>query len=134
MDRMASIPTWAGFFFVDFIECFTTTFLRAHSWLNWVGDLGWGIVGVIDKNYNDQSDPIGVSHHVPTFVSPQLSDDKVVHLYFTTNINKSADISEMMFELDFSECYKDNTFFFFFLLGLNGTSTQLWSFSDSQVL
>ena len=23
----------AGF---DFIECFTTTFLRAHSWLNWV--------------------------------------------------------------------------------------------------
>ena len=20
----------------DFIECFTTTFLRAHSWLNWV--------------------------------------------------------------------------------------------------
>ena len=23
-------------FFFDFIECFTTTFLRAHSWLNWV--------------------------------------------------------------------------------------------------
>ena len=22
--------------FFDFIECFTTTFLRAHSWLNWV--------------------------------------------------------------------------------------------------
>ena len=21
---------------LDFIECFTTTFLRAHSWLNWV--------------------------------------------------------------------------------------------------
>ena len=21
----------------DFIECFTTTFLRTHSWLNWVG-------------------------------------------------------------------------------------------------
>ena len=20
----------------DFIECFTTTFLRTHSWLNWV--------------------------------------------------------------------------------------------------
>ena len=20
----------------DFIECFTTTFMRAHSWLNWV--------------------------------------------------------------------------------------------------
>ena len=29
---------------VDFIECFTTTFLRAHSWLNWVADAGrgWG--------------------------------------------------------------------------------------------
>ena len=25
----------AGF---DFIECFTTTFLRAHSWLNWVDE------------------------------------------------------------------------------------------------
>ena len=24
--------------FFDFIECFTTTFLRAHSWLNWVVD------------------------------------------------------------------------------------------------
>ena len=22
----------------DFIECFTTTFLRAHSWLNWVNE------------------------------------------------------------------------------------------------
>ena len=22
----------------DFTECFTTTFLRAHSWLNWVDD------------------------------------------------------------------------------------------------
>ena len=22
----------------DLIECFTTTFLRAHSWLNWVDD------------------------------------------------------------------------------------------------
>ena len=25
-----------GFF--DFIECFTTTFLRTHSWLNWVDE------------------------------------------------------------------------------------------------
>ena len=25
-------------FMQDFIECFTTTFLRAHSWLNWVDD------------------------------------------------------------------------------------------------
>ena len=23
---------------LDFIECFTTTFLRAHSWLNWVDE------------------------------------------------------------------------------------------------
>ena len=22
----------------DFIECFTTTFLRTHSWLNWVDE------------------------------------------------------------------------------------------------
>ena len=22
----------------DFMECFTTTFLRAHSWLNWVDE------------------------------------------------------------------------------------------------
>ena len=29
----------------DFIECFTTTFLRAHSWLNWVDMGGWGMVG-----------------------------------------------------------------------------------------
>ena len=27
------------FDFFDFIECFTTTFLRAHSWLNWVGEI-----------------------------------------------------------------------------------------------
>ena len=25
-------------FDLDFIECFTTTLLRAHSWLNWVDD------------------------------------------------------------------------------------------------
>ena len=25
-------------FIFDFIECFTTTFLRAHSWLNWVDE------------------------------------------------------------------------------------------------
>ena len=30
--RSSGVPP--GF---DFIECFTTTFLRAHSWLNWVG-------------------------------------------------------------------------------------------------
>ena len=26
------------FYFFYFIECFTTTFLRAHSWLNWVDE------------------------------------------------------------------------------------------------
>ena len=26
---------WHNF---DFIECFTTTFLRTHSWLNWVDE------------------------------------------------------------------------------------------------
>ena len=26
------------FFVCDFIECLTTTFLRAHSWLNWVDE------------------------------------------------------------------------------------------------
>ena len=26
----------AYYYYFDFIECFTTTFLRAHSWLNWV--------------------------------------------------------------------------------------------------
>ena len=25
-------------FIFDIIECFTTTFLRAHSWLNWVDE------------------------------------------------------------------------------------------------
>ena len=25
-------------FDLDFIECFMTTFLRAHSWLNWVDE------------------------------------------------------------------------------------------------
>ena len=26
------------FFTFDFFECFMTTFLRAHSWLNWVDE------------------------------------------------------------------------------------------------
>ena len=30
-------PKSIGLIF-DFIECFTTTFLRAHSWLNWVDE------------------------------------------------------------------------------------------------
>ena len=28
----------SAIFDFDFIECFTTTFLRAHSWLNWVDE------------------------------------------------------------------------------------------------
>ena len=28
---------WRSTYF-DFIECLTTTFLRAHSWLNWVDE------------------------------------------------------------------------------------------------
>ena len=34
-------PAYLGrdiWFDFDFIECFTTTFLRAHSWLNWVDE------------------------------------------------------------------------------------------------
>ena len=34
----------------DFIECFTTTFLRAHSWLNWVEIMN--VDRVISINYN----------------------------------------------------------------------------------
>ena len=30
--------TYGGILWYDFIECFTTTFLRAHSWLNWVDE------------------------------------------------------------------------------------------------
>ena len=30
--------TFGQFSMFDFIECFTTTFLRAHSWLNWVDE------------------------------------------------------------------------------------------------
>ena len=30
--------TKCNLFRFDFIECFTTTFLRAHSWLNWVDE------------------------------------------------------------------------------------------------
>ena len=33
--------TWTNYqtsIWYDFIECFTTTFLHAHSWLNWVDE------------------------------------------------------------------------------------------------
>ena len=35
--HLASYKNWT-FLQIDFIECFTTTFLRAHSWLNCVDD------------------------------------------------------------------------------------------------
>ena len=35
---MVLIKISINHFFFDFIECFTTTFLRAHSWLNWVDE------------------------------------------------------------------------------------------------
>ena len=35
--RWGSNTVWPGFYF-DFIECFMTTFLHTHSWLNWVDD------------------------------------------------------------------------------------------------
>ena len=52
MTSLVCSPSFAGVFFsdpghghqivtvrgFDFIECFTTTFLRAHSWLNWVDE------------------------------------------------------------------------------------------------
>ena len=37
---------WVDF---DCIECFTTTFLRAHSWLNWVDEDDDDEVGVKEK-------------------------------------------------------------------------------------
>ena len=33
-----SSPTRLRLVEFDFIECFTTTFLRAHYWLNWVNE------------------------------------------------------------------------------------------------
>ena len=36
IDCAAKPPYKTAIF--DFIECFTTTFLRAHSWLNWVDE------------------------------------------------------------------------------------------------
>ena len=33
--KQCNVPVTLTF---DFIECFTTTFLRAHSWLNWVDE------------------------------------------------------------------------------------------------
>ena len=33
-----NLQKWRSSDGFDFIECFTTTFLRAHSWLNWVDE------------------------------------------------------------------------------------------------
>ena len=37
---MLKFPTCIStiWIYFDLIECFTTTFLRAHSWLNWVDE------------------------------------------------------------------------------------------------
>ena len=32
------VCSWSIIYSLDFSECFTTTFLRAHSWLNWVDE------------------------------------------------------------------------------------------------
>ena len=37
-DTVANASVSYDSFDFDFIECFTTTFLRAHSWLNWVDE------------------------------------------------------------------------------------------------
>ena len=38
LNIMDSIPNFMPSLDLIFIECFTTTFLRAHSWLNWVDE------------------------------------------------------------------------------------------------
>ena len=38
-----------GLILLIFIECFTTTFLRAHSWLNWVDEDDEDEVGLKEK-------------------------------------------------------------------------------------
>ena len=38
LDSGVVRPRGLLFMEVDFIECFTTTFLRTHSWLNWVDE------------------------------------------------------------------------------------------------
>ena len=48
-DLARAPPGGLGLIF-DFIECFTTTFLRAHSWLNWVVQVGWDIPLHFDTN------------------------------------------------------------------------------------
>ena len=79
-------------------------------------DLGWGIVGVIDPNYHNDSDPIGVSNHILTLEVPsalcgnQNSKD-LVHFSFKTSIKKSTEMTDVknMFELDFSEHKEEET-------------------------
>ena len=38
IENKSTTTTYITIRFFDFIECFTTTFLRAHSWLNWVDE------------------------------------------------------------------------------------------------
>ena len=48
----------------DFIECFTTTFLRAHSWLNWVEEDD-DEVGLKEKPQIHQKDYIEIRPEAP---------------------------------------------------------------------
>ena len=50
-------------FHFDFIECFTTTFLRAHSWLNWVDE-------------DDDEDEVGLKSQKTLDTSKRLHRNK----------------------------------------------------------
>ena len=79
-------------------------------------DLGWGIIGVVDPNYTNDTDTIGVSHRILTLeVPPELSPNKnigdSVHFSLKTHIKKSIDLTNVrnMLELDFSEHEPERT-------------------------
>ena len=38
INRQDSVDVQLSFYLFYFIECFTTTFLHTHSWLNWVDE------------------------------------------------------------------------------------------------
>ena len=47
-ENLSAVRNWHEPNRFDFIECFTTTFLHAHSWLNWVDES------------NDDEDEVGL--------------------------------------------------------------------------
>ena len=65
----------------DFIECFTTTFLRAHSWLNWVflGEFGC-ILHVIKR--------VLLSMHIHSCIRQTCNND-VIYCYPQHNTHTS---------------------------------------------